>query len=137
MAVQELRGFSFWHCPECQGLWLPFKSLDFAIGQGRFTAKESPASKPLACPEDGADLGQLRHHGVEIDFCTKCGGVWLDAGELEHILQLKQAPGLKRAPLKKPASDAWDLLNVYDSIEITADFAGTVLEFLAEALTEL
>lgn len=24
--------------------------------------------------------------GVEIDYCTNCGGIWLDAGELELLL---------------------------------------------------
>jgi Zn-finger nucleic acid-binding protein len=26
-------------------------------------------------------------HGVEIDYCPKCRGVWLDRGELDKILE--------------------------------------------------
>jgi len=29
----------------------------------------------------------LELHGVEIDNCTGCGGIWLDAGELELLLE--------------------------------------------------
>jgi len=28
----------------------------------------------------------LELEGVEIDYCTDCGGIWLDAGELERLL---------------------------------------------------
>jgi Zn-finger nucleic acid-binding protein len=30
--------------------------------------------------------------GVEIDYCPKCRGVWLDRGELDKIIE-KSAPG--------------------------------------------
>lgn len=28
----------------------------------------------------------LELEDVEIDYCTECGGIWLDAGELEQLL---------------------------------------------------
>ncbi|MDB5101300.1 MAG: hypothetical protein JWM80_5721 [Cyanobacteria bacterium RYN_339] len=37
------------------------------------------------CPRDGAALATQIHEGVEIDQCPTCKGVWLDAGELEHL----------------------------------------------------
>ena len=30
-------------------------------------------------------------HGVEIDYCPQCRGVWLDRGELDKILERVQA----------------------------------------------
>ena len=27
---------------------------------------------------------------IEIDYCTSCGGIWLDAGELELLLETEQ-----------------------------------------------
>ena len=32
----------------------------------------------------------LELKGVEIDYCTDCGGIWLDAGELEMLLDDRQ-----------------------------------------------
>jgi Zn-finger nucleic acid-binding protein len=32
----------------------------------------------------------LELEGVEIDHCLSCGGIWLDAGEIELLLQDKQ-----------------------------------------------
>jgi uncharacterized protein len=37
--------------------------------------------------------------GVEIDYCAKCRGVWLDRGELQKLIDLSIAQ-LPSAPLK-------------------------------------
>ncbi len=41
----------------------------------------------MDCPvcKDSAMI-TLELAGVEIDYCTVCGGIWLDAGELEILL---------------------------------------------------
>ncbi len=40
----------------------------------------------MQCPVDGAELVMADRHGVEIDYCPKCRGVWLDRGELDKII---------------------------------------------------
>ena len=37
------------------------------------------------CPGDGATLAKEVAHGLIIDRCPTCRGVWLDAGELERL----------------------------------------------------
>ena len=37
----------------------------------------------MKCPKDGYDLSSSEFHGVQIDTCPHCGGMWLDAGELQ------------------------------------------------------
>ena len=37
------------------------------------------------CPRCGVPLRHQQLHGVTIDQCEKCGGLWLDKGELEAI----------------------------------------------------
>ena len=39
----------------------------------------------MKCPKDGYDLSGSEFHGVQIETCPHCGGMWLDAGELEVI----------------------------------------------------
>jgi len=39
----------------------------------------------MKCPKDGNDLASSQHHGVTIETCPHCGGIWLDAGELEAV----------------------------------------------------
>lgn len=41
----------------------------------------------LSCPVCRIELKQSNRHGVEIDTCPRCRGVWLDRGELDKIMQ--------------------------------------------------
>lgn len=40
----------------------------------------------MKCPADGETLVMTDRNGVEIDYCPKCRGVWLDRGELDKII---------------------------------------------------
>jgi hypothetical protein len=40
----------------------------------------------MQCPVDGETLVMTDRNGVEIDYCPKCRGVWLDRGELDKII---------------------------------------------------
>ncbi len=46
----------------------------------------------MKCPIDGATLAMAERHGVEIDYCPECRGIWLDRGELDRIIEAA-APG--------------------------------------------
>lgn len=41
----------------------------------------------MECPLDGQTLVIAERSGIEIDYCPKCRGVWLDRGELDKILE--------------------------------------------------
>lgn len=62
----------------------------------RAEAERAAAERKLhfmKCPKDGYDLVTSTHHGVQIDTCPHCQGIWLDAGELQQIAHDEQ-PGL-------------------------------------------
>lgn len=40
----------------------------------------------MQCPIDQTELVMTDRQGVEIDYCPKCRGVWLDRGELDKII---------------------------------------------------
>jgi len=42
-------------------------------------------SHHMKCPKDGYDLASSEYHGVTIETCPHCGGMWLDAGELGAV----------------------------------------------------
>ena len=46
----------------------------------------------MRCPIDGETLVMADRNGVEIDYCPKCRGVWLDRGELDKIIERAAAP---------------------------------------------
>ncbi|HMH81601.1 MAG TPA: zf-TFIIB domain-containing protein [Gemmatimonadales bacterium] len=43
-------------------------------------------SHHMKCPKCGYDLITGEWHGVQIDQCTHCHGLWFDAGEAESIV---------------------------------------------------
>jgi Zn-finger nucleic acid-binding protein len=45
----------------------------------------------MKCPIDNVDLVMTERQGIEIDYCPKCRGVWLDRGELDKIIERASA----------------------------------------------
>jgi Zn-finger nucleic acid-binding protein len=45
----------------------------------------------MKCPNCEATLMMTERQGVEIDYCPKCRGVWLDKGELDKIIEKSTA----------------------------------------------
>lgn len=41
----------------------------------------------MLCPTDQAELVMSDRQGIEIDYCPKCRGVWLDRGELDKLIE--------------------------------------------------
>ena len=50
----------------------------------------------MRCPVDNETLVMSDRNGIEIDYCPKCRGVWLDRGELDKIVD--RAAGAAPAP---------------------------------------
>jgi Zn-finger nucleic acid-binding protein len=45
----------------------------------------------MKCPHCAVNLLMSERHGIEVDYCPECRGVWLDRGELDKILERNQA----------------------------------------------
>jgi Zn-finger nucleic acid-binding protein len=72
--------------------------MDFELwkDQDLFNVAEST----LKCPADGQGLASIHYGetGVVVDHCVQCGGVWLDGGEFENMIQaLKEEVAAKSA----------------------------------------
>ena len=52
-------------------------------------AEEAKAAglSTMQCPRCDGTLTETKIEQVAIDTCDKCGGVWLDSGELEQLTQ--------------------------------------------------
>jgi Zn-finger nucleic acid-binding protein len=55
----------------------------------------------MKCPVDQTDLQMMDRQNVEIDYCPRCRGVWLDRGELDKIVE--RVAGDQATPLARPA----------------------------------
>jgi Zn-finger nucleic acid-binding protein len=57
--------------------------------------------QPIQCPRDGNLLTKTydQKANVTVDECSRCGGVWLDRGELQSIIaSVTNAPGFRPQP---------------------------------------
>lgn len=83
-------------CPTCRGLWFTSDVIDQLRGQRYILDLEKGIRRAEgsrrtgdrmcpACPRESMSIVRVR--GVEVDRCNRCGGVWFDEGELEHVRQ--------------------------------------------------
>ena len=71
-------------------------------------AEQSAAERKshfMKCPKDGSDLRTEAFHGIEIDRCPECNGIWLDGGEIALLLK-EDDPGA----LGRVMGDLWTTL---------------------------
>lgn len=72
----------------------------------------------LTCPKCQAAMRNYERNGVQIDQCTGCRGVFLDRGELEHLLDAEAAynqaarpaapqPPAPQPPASQPSGYGW------------------------------
>jgi uncharacterized protein len=54
----------------------------------------------MDCPVDGTQLMMSERQGIEVDYCPKCRGVWLDRGELDKIIDRAGDEVLPQQPSK-------------------------------------
>lgn len=57
----------------------------------------------LPCPVCSVDLVMSDRQGIEIDYCPKCRGVWLDRGELDKIVERSAALTIAEVGPQQPA----------------------------------
>lgn len=51
----------------------------------------------LKCPKCLTPMNSFERSGVTLEHCPECGGIFLDRGELERVIEA-EAPGLQREP---------------------------------------
>lgn len=75
------------------------------------TASNPAAAPPgMPCPRCHVDLVMSDRQGIEIDYCPKCRGVWLDRGELDKIIERNaqySATSPQETPPPNPAPSPW------------------------------
>ncbi len=54
---------------------------------------ESAVNLEIKCPKCDGTLVESDFEDIKIDVCNKCSGVWLDAGELTHVVDHEKDGG--------------------------------------------
>jgi len=68
------------------------------LKQTQTTAEETALRQQalMRCPKCGEKLTSRQHHGVTVEECPACKGMWLDRGELETLAQREKTGWLAR-----------------------------------------
>src|SRR5215470_5451413 len=70
------------------------RPMDAATRRRNMVDSANAASpQGLLCPACRVDLVMSERQGIEIDYCPKCRGVWLDRGELDKIIERSLGEG--------------------------------------------
>lgn len=54
---------------------------------------KAAGTSSMKCPRCDGSLNESKVEEVSIDVCDKCGGVWLDSGELEQLTKREGGGG--------------------------------------------
>jgi Zn-finger nucleic acid-binding protein len=92
LIVLELDQVEIDYCLSCGGIWLDAGELGLIL-HGRPDANEPPlfgagTHGSRRCPmcREKMNVAKLPKSGVEIDFCGRRHGLWLDKGELQQVI---------------------------------------------------
>jgi len=84
----------------------------------------------MLCPVCKVDLQMADREGVEIDFCPKCRGIWLDRGELDKIIERSSIENSSPSPAYREQSREYDDDNRHDKKKKKrGSFLGELFDF--------
>ncbi len=101
LKVSKLLGVRIDRCPSCMGSWFDRNELRKARNQADSDLawmeinlwKETDGfhvkRESVQCPSCGEKMASVGYAdtGIQIDYCSECGGIWLDSGEFRQIIQ--------------------------------------------------
>ncbi|MDW8345270.1 MAG: zf-TFIIB domain-containing protein [Verrucomicrobiae bacterium] len=72
-------------CDRCRGLWLDDGELESLGGPPATDQTVIQGKTRYLCPRCDQPMRLVRRCDVELEECPRGHGIWLDAGELEHL----------------------------------------------------
>ncbi|AIE87161.1 hypothetical protein OP10G_3793 [Fimbriimonas ginsengisoli Gsoil 348] len=111
LEAREFQGVTIDACSKCAGIFFDEGEVGRIKAQGlaAFDALEDAvvptidveaiADRPRACPSCGTTMDKFRYmysSKLMLDECERCGGIWVQDGELRHMRQVLQEQGLQR-----------------------------------------
>ena len=98
LIAEIYKGIEVDRCNSCKGMWLDYGELE-ELEDTAFDADKVKGSLmfrsfrgDLLCPKCQRPMQffNYRAYNLELDFCDQEHGMWLDAGEEKHVLELME-----------------------------------------------
>ena len=132
-----------WRCAGCRGVWLERAALKRAGADLPERMKRADEDRKLRCPLCEGAMRTVALPEVDVDLCTLCGGLYLDAGELQTLQRAYPRPGVALSPEEElalpsdlraafgdsPRRDSGgNLLETYESVAGVAEVLGSLFD---------
>src|SRR5690349_9601212 len=81
-------------CVSCGGLWIFEEGIPIAFPElipSLETASREGPFQESGCAECGSALRGFVVEGLALDTCERCGGVWIDGGEISQLEEARAA----------------------------------------------
>lgn len=97
MMILEHNEVELDYCPNCEGVWLDQGELELLLEMGDnmdLSDVSGSEKSKRRCPRCHKRMikGNFPGTEVEVDICTRDGGLWLDKGELQQIAGAQSSP---------------------------------------------
>ncbi len=93
LLILEYENIELDYCPSCEGSWMDAGELELLLASSTkildFSDLPKSTRSKRRCPScrKRMRVAKLPDAEVEVDICTRDGGIWLDKGELLEIAQ--------------------------------------------------
>ena len=84
MEETKLREVNLDRCATCGGIWFDNSELSDAAG-GRIDVDMLDVDSPRVCPGCKGSMEKARVKGLEVETCSQCGGVFIEAAAKDGI----------------------------------------------------
>jgi Zn-finger nucleic acid-binding protein len=129
-------------CPQCLGFWFARSDLNYLhvteenLKEQKLVELGFGVKSLRPCPQcRKTSMLVKKVRGVEVDICTACLGIWLDAGELYRLSEVKfKTSSRSKIEQNDRNSGVGDVLDALDAGGNFIELGGHALEFLGEVL---
>lgn len=98
LLVEDYKGIEIDRCSNCQGMWLDYHEVDqledvvLDEDEVKGTMMFRSFRGDLHCPQcqDPMQMFHYRGYDLELDYCPREHGFWLDPGEEKRVLELME-----------------------------------------------
>lgn len=91
LASNDTQHYRYYSCERCGGCWIPGSLLHRVLsarGVKDLSSITSMGKSVIHCPDCHTQCDIVTVKDCRLDSCSKCRGVWLDAGEVLHVRSL-------------------------------------------------
>jgi Zn-finger nucleic acid-binding protein len=84
MEQKKFRDVTLDRCATCGGIWFDNAEISDAAG-GRIDVEMLDIDSPRTCPSCKGSMEKARIRGLDVETCSHCGGVFIEAAAKDGI----------------------------------------------------